>query len=359
MAAQEANHAAQVEKLKNSVRSFKGAYTRKEKAGIKLIDHMNTSPSDEALENLRSINSQLQVTCDKILELYIQLQQLDPEQWKEYGKRADEAIDLHGAIQEILLPAIHRGIPQTHPVQPPVPQPAAAVAVRPRVNDALKPDKLTRDFNPTEFRSWVRKFRAFYTTSHLERCTIEEQQCYFYAYIDVHLETKLKTVIRVTTPIFGDTDSCISALTEEFLLKYPLFSRRLDFFRCQQTPKQPFSDFIVNLKQKGDEADLADLTVDELYMFRYVCGCTNEKLQEKLLKLNNPTLEDMEHEILNYKIAQNAIKSIEKESSSRFAQAAKIHQPGYNKGKGRGKFEKPNTHFRSQRKPNDLKGKCY
>ena len=63
------------------------------------------------------------------------------------------------------------------------------------------------------------------------------------------LEAKLRDMVtkevvtlkfQPDTPMFGDCD-CISIIKEEFLQKYPLFSRRLDFFHEQQCKREAWT----------------------------------------------------------------------------------------------------------------------
>ena len=62
---------------------------------------------------------------------------------------------------------------------------AASAFFKSKINESLKPSKLTMDNKQEEFRSWLRKFR----TSQLDRCTTAEQQAYFFICMDVNLET--------------------------------------------------------------------------------------------------------------------------------------------------------------------------
>ena len=77
----------------------------------------------------------------------------------------------------------------------------------PKINDALKPFKLTRDNDPVEFRAWATQFRSFYNTSRLDLLEREDQQAYLRICLDPHLENRISEKIGPTTEIFGDDDS--------------------------------------------------------------------------------------------------------------------------------------------------------
>ena len=71
-------------------------------------------------------------------------------------------------------------------------------------------------------------------------------------------------------------------------------------------------------------------------MFQYVKGCSDTKLQEKLCKIENPTLEAMDREVRAYERTVNSVKSMDGANST--AKAAKVSNgKAGNKGKGKGK----------------------
>ena len=48
------------------------------------------------------------------------------------------------------------------------------------------------------------------------------------------------------------------------------------------------------------EADLTALTTDELHCFRYTSSCSDKKLRDKLLKIEDPTLQELNRAIRIY-----------------------------------------------------------
>ena len=111
--------------------------------------------------------------------------------------------------------------PTTTPAPTP---PAAPPPGLPKIQMALKPDKLCRDSKPAEFRSFQRKFRSFFDISSLDKIQLIHQQSFLFQCLDIDLEVSLKRMINDHTPIFG-RDSCFSHLEELFKISYPLFSQ--------------------------------------------------------------------------------------------------------------------------------------
>ena len=63
---------------------------------------------------------------------------------------------------------------------------------------------------------------------------------------------------------------------------------------------QKYSIYSHEMKKKGDEADLAGLSVDQITVFRHMTSCGNKKLLDKMLELQNPTEADINDCVLRF-----------------------------------------------------------
>ena len=139
----------------------------------------------------------------------------------------------------------------------------------------------------------------------MQQASLHEQQSYFRMVVDAHLLDKIDTQIQEDTPIIGTDNevTCMKLLEEEFLLRYPLLSRRADFFGTKQTKGQLFSDWAVKLKSRGEETDLYQLTTEDLHNMRYLTGVVDKKLRTEFLKEVKPTLKLLNKIVHQYEIA--------------------------------------------------------
>ena len=69
----------------------------------------------------------------------------------------------------------------------PRPTTPGAAATTLKVIDSLKPDPLSRDASPVELNNWSEEFKAFYSASKLDKCTIPEQHAYLYKCLELEL----------------------------------------------------------------------------------------------------------------------------------------------------------------------------
>lgn len=202
--------------------------------------------------------------------------------------------------------------------------PAATATPKPqfKVQSALKPDVLTPSATPAELEHWKRSFKAFYNVSHLEELPIPDQQQFVMTNVDSELSNYLAGKVDSTTEVLGDAPSLMAFLDERFALKYPLFTRRLQYYRYQQQSGQTYSDFRSKLGELRRQADIETLSADEMEVFRIICGISNKDLREKILKLDNPTLEQVEKEALVFESTQANLKACNKQQGA--ATAARV-----------------------------------
>ena len=103
------------------------------------------------------------------------------------------------------------------PVKPkpvPVPPELRPQAGKVKPNLALKPDKLTKDCTPAEFRNWSARFEADYTSSNIDKATIEEQHKYIRACLDTTMDSLLLAHLDAAMPILGQ-GGCMEVLRRE------------------------------------------------------------------------------------------------------------------------------------------------
>ena len=244
---------ANVARLTASLKAQKGHFTCARKELKAIADYVLAEPSSKAVAQLEKALDTFQAQAAKVENLYRTLLDEDPDvdNHDQYVARLDELSDTKQEGLEFTLHAI------TEASRTAAPHPAAAPAqpqvnFRPKVVDALRPNKLTMDNTPAELRNWLSKFKAYYTTSGLDQYTIAEQQVFLFNNVSSDLETRIKENdgYAIDLRVFGDIDSLTAILIEEFNHKYPLFNRRLDFFRYQQASGQSFSDFMIKLRKQ-------------------------------------------------------------------------------------------------------------
>ena len=297
------------------VAAHKGHLTRQKTTLTRAVTFLNNNPSPNALREVEDTLNKFRDRWQKVLDLFEQAGELDNND-ATYVVQATavdtESQDAVGAA----MAAIHT----YHEDLNAQVQGAAAGGGGAnnnagqnndlwKVQTSLQPNKLTRDNTPAELRSWVRKFTSFHSMSKLQNAALVDQQAFVLQCVDLDLETYLRQKIGDTTPIFGP-GGCIEMLEEKFRTTYPLFSRRLDWFNFQQAKGLPFTEFYARLRQKGDEAELANLDIDAQYIFRIICGLSDEKLKEKFLKLQNPSLDDIVRAGEAYEVANKAIADL-------------------------------------------------
>lgn len=192
----------------------------------------------------------------------------------------------------------------------------------------------TKDARPHELRAWVGRLRAYFKETGATAADLVSQQQYFWSFVDLHLQGLVEAEgVDDGTEVFGD-DGLVAKLEKVYEHLYPIFTRRLQFFQAVQQQGESFSDFTTRLRATSEGADLGALTRNDLFCFRYLVACTDAKLRDRLLKLENPDLDKMNKEIMAYEIQSASAKAIDKAGGKMFTNYAnKVTKSQYKKNK--------------------------
>ena len=228
------------------------------------------------------------------------------------------------------------------------------------VNKSLKPFTLLATHNPTEFKCWGRQFRGYYRSSNMDLLEVSDQQLYFQSCVEPILWRRIQGKIDETTQIFED-EGCMTLLFNDFNERWPLFNRRMAFFTSEQAQGQDLSAWISQLEELADEAEIEDIKMEDVLLFRILTGTTNMKFRGELTKLPAPTLKDYKRKVTDLEIARRMESSIDKSKGKAMAGQVKSQGRGRQGGQGgnkKGGFHRcgDEKHFKAEcRYPPDVK----
>lgn len=346
------------EKAINLVRAQKGWLTRRGTDLLQACQDLADNPSkytstqvDEAFKLFKAKHTDLEeaiqaaIMADNVGEF---------ERWE---KDLDTAAGELSAGRDKVAGVMKNAAATLPPINQPLQQQAGGQqqAFRPPINETLKPFVLSLSHSPVEFRHWGEKLRSFFTSNDLANVDLREQQAYVRQFMDADLEVRTRIQIDDTMTIFGN-DSVVSILEGEFAKRYPLFSRRLEYFRYSRQPGQAASNFVARLVQLSFEADLAQLTTDQLQVYRVLTGIKEDQLLGKLLDLKEMTFDAVQKKITQYEVNKASKASVsDKNGGSNTATTTRVNAVGG----ARPKQQSPSTSGSGGcLSPADLRGKC-
>ena len=332
-----------VDALISSHQGIKGNLSRKLHVAERIISQaQNLGPSTVLQAQMEEIMDQLERAFSKVETSLRRIQHESPaDQFQAYEDKLEGEFVRTNKIVKIITQLRVQFEHDLKPKAAPAPAPAAAPrAVKP--NEALKPKTLTRDSNPVELTVWEKKLTSYFLSGNLDKVSLLEQQAHFHSCLDNYLSNRLEDKIKPGTPVLPDPASvdvsCVELLRTEFLVQHPLFSRRLDFFKYTQAQGQAFTDWAQKLRKKGDEADLAALTVDDLYSMRYFTGVTDQELRKEFLKQTDKASKNLLEVADTYEMGRRYDKSMR---SSTTAAANNVTSGKKKPAKGQATGSKP------------------
>ena len=213
----------------------------------------------------------------------------------------------------------------------------------------LFPDQVSKSKSPEDFRMWIGAFRRFFDASGLAGHNLATQQGYFLQAVDADLRKVIEAKITPTMCIFGP-GGCVELLEEEFRVLYPIFSRRLDFFQNNQDPGEDAADYLHRVTAAGDLADLESMNKEDLTAFKFIAGCSDKRLREKLFESKRKDLTAIKEIVGQHARQIKDEKSLSSQANRTIASVTRA--PG-GKRDGGGQRNTPRPQL-----PQELKGRC-
>ena len=310
-----------------TARAFAGHLTRECATSARAARFAEGAPSQSALDTLKQHLHDLRQARNDTVNKYQNYRDLaDPSRFTWVEQRLGDIAEQFNIAQETLLQGLAALNGAGFGRPPPAPAAPAGGGAQGgvKVQDALRPSKLHRDSTPVEVGDWRRSYRAYHSASRLSQLAVPEQQAFFMACLDPIVATEIRQRVADDTPVLEDPDisdkSCIQEISIFFKEVYPLFTRRLMFFRLRQSQGQSFAEFYAELRRTGDEADLEDLSQDDLMVHRLLAAVRDNDLREELMKRREPTLAQILQDATAWTMAQRSAKAATKSDSNKAAQ---------------------------------------
>ena len=327
--------------LKKQFKGYKSTFLRKvDGAYADLKDLEPYKPSQVVVDQLGAALASVNKAFLKLEANLNQLQELDVDQFDKYEEILDEndgrakqiVGKLVARISEIEhhLTATGSSSSEAVSARGAAASTTSAVDVRPaKLWEKLTPKVLVREATPVELTQWISRLEDYFHSTRLERADLREQHAHFKSLIDPYLQSRLTGDIGDDTTVLDDnsasnldTDgkriqkSCLDLLRAQFLVEHPLFSRRLAYFRYQQSSGQAFTAWAEKLDQLGDEADLANVNVDILKTMRYFTGVTDATLKTEFLKTPGKNWNELREVALDYEMGKRYNKTMIAQSNA-------------------------------------------
>eukprot|EP00094_Tigriopus_californicus_P003456 TCALIF_03325-PA protein Name:"Protein of unknown function" AED:0.51 eAED:0.58 QI:0/-1/0/1/-1/1/1/0/418 len=294
--------ASTLESAKAAAAGQRKWFNKMKSAATKAAEAAIECPSAFADDQVNTCFNNFKSQTEKMLDKFKVATNLDtPKNQGSWAGKEAEVLEEYNTIQVLCIRAM--GMCTPAPVVasnlPQASAPASAVIQVPEV----KVPVLSLDNNPAELRSWLLKMQSFFKTNNLSSYTTLDQQTYVRQFIDVELENMIAPQVSMTTEIFG-VGGMLELIKGEFRQRYPMQARRVEYFTVTWKSGDSYSKHLAKMESLAKEADLANMSIDQIQAFRLVSSVyADEKLKKKLLELENPSFKTVKQKILAYEKA--------------------------------------------------------
>ena len=301
----------------------KGSLTRAKKALDFAVTALKEAPASvHFFEDLKKHLTKYRNLREAVLDTYDEISaQISPEKFqKDFGKQSSEIEADYEKIEEAarkVLSGHQQAImdmntrPQgggtdggaTHP-RPGAPPWKLQTSFQPK--RPLKLDSLMNDFH-----CWERDFQAFYDISNLQQADMHIQRTVLLNCLDADFQTKISAGMSGVTTI----EDGLELVKEEFRKRHPLILRRHQLFCLDQNKDEnKFSDTVTRMMIMAKDANLVDMTRDEILCHILLKACSrDDDLRSKLLEIDSDTmtLDQLVAIIERYEVIQLTNKGLE------------------------------------------------
>ena len=149
-------------------------------------------------------------------------------------------------------------------------------------------------------------FMTYFRLTRIDSFQVQDQQIALFGCLDEELEKKVRMNVKDTTPVSGN-DSVMEELENIFRTMNPIHARRQSFFDAMQGRGQSMSAFMADLDALAGAAELADISSEQLQVYRLIAGCQNPELRKKIMEKEvEPTMQSLVATVNAYEAARNA-----------------------------------------------------
>lgn len=156
----------------------------------------------------------------------------------------------------------------------------ASVAAKYKLETSFEPKpKLSSEFNASELQVWEEQWQTYFDISGLQNAGVKIQK----AALVNSLSTEFRTKMDLSHA--PNVAAGLDMIRKDFTQRNPKVVRRHNLFRIQQRRGESYSEMRVRMKTLLKEADITDITSDELVCHLMMAACTDGDLLQEMMKI--------------------------------------------------------------------------
>ena len=162
----------------------------------------------------------------------------------------------------------------------------------------IKPQTLTRSFSLEEFYLWKESFMSYYELTQMEALALGIQQTYLFALINSDVKLDISHHLHENPPVIrnegSDEKGIIDYIEDSFLLRYPLISHQVEFFRPFQQQGELPEDYISRRGKLYERCRFGKAISQELAVgLSVIAGLQSTKLANEIAKEKDLSIDNM------------------------------------------------------------------
>ena len=157
----------------------------------------------------------------------------------------------------------------------------------------LKPPKMNFEMDPVAFEKWKQQLTAYCYEGNILNKANDVQLAVFSSVLSTEAYTAIRLEIPAGAPILSEdreAETMLKTLEQKYFDFHPLIVRRYNFFKHSQKENVTPAQFLTSLRELAGQAELEDISFDDIMVFRFMTGLNNMDLLKKINEVKKQDL---------------------------------------------------------------------
>lgn len=177
-------------------------------------------------------------------------------------------------------------------------------------NDALKPNMMQLDSNPTEFRTWKNTMVAYFEANEFTSDLPRVQNAYVMQCMSPEVRAMVEIQVDDAVAPFDGSTGTIAIMERLYSEIYTILQKRMNMMTAKMKAAETPAAFVARLNRLFLEADIESMTADDFKCFLLLAGITNEKLRTKMLEIKDPTYTELCRKVTTWMVTHSMEKAL-------------------------------------------------
>lgn len=337
---------------------YKTSFNRKNAAAIMAVKALQKDNSAYNRKYASEKIEAMETAYERLSDAYLQAYIIANGEAQASAQITDKSAELKGEYENVMGAFLNANIaPASAPAGPAAAAAAAAATggQQQPFNNAIKPFTLSLETSPASYRAWKDEMQSYFEENNIYAKSANLQNSYYNKCLEPEIQGLIRPNLDRQVPAYNEPTGIHYLVEKVYQSRHTSNGNKLAYFRNKMKAGEKPLTYVAREQELYQDADLADLDLDERRTFHLLAGIPNKKLRDYILELKNPTYQEVVERIGEWSIDNTDSKLFEENFTQEAGKVniVKTKNPG-----GRPKQKLPPVPGHIKNHPAALSGRC-